>query len=399
MVEVLQKGDSDKKIKKFSNIFISTPGKLVDLLKNDRVILKNGIKVLVFNEADLQCVYGFKEDIYNLIKHLPTGYQTIITSSSVSDDVRQLKQVMLQNPVTINLEKAEQNVNQGSVSHYYKYAEEEEKVTILLSLFKFQIFCGKMIIFTNSDDRCYKLHTFLKYFGYNSLTLSRNMPQKVKADTVTEYNRNVSNILIISCTFEDDTNKELKADGGQKALLKTINYSSVSNIVNLDFPSNINSFVDKNNILFSKSNHLTILYLVNVNEKDFLDQAKLDLKTLYNSKDEIVMEFKLKFEDVSALQYRCAELWRAITKQVIRSNFYLQPGKGIELTKKLRNYLTIFNRGRETNKLSLKSCAHLTSCSKIPEYITMNKTLGGHKVKKNSKRLAGHKRKERNPLK
>jgi ATP-dependent RNA helicase DDX56/DBP9 len=79
----------------------------------------------------------------------------VLASATLSDEVMDLKKIMLHNSVTLKLEEPElPPITQ--LAHYYILAEEEEKAAILFTLFKLFLIKGKCIIFVNSVNKCYK---------------------------------------------------------------------------------------------------------------------------------------------------------------------------------------------------------------------------------------------------
>lgn len=155
------------------DIIISTPTRILSHLNQKNISLKDSLELLVIDEADLMFSFGFEVDLKNVLKHLPPNYQvifkikmkssfslllsiqSILASATLSDEVMDLKKIMLHNPITLKLEEAElPPINQ--LSHYHLPAEENDKAAILFTLFKLHLIKGKSIIFVNSVDKCYK---------------------------------------------------------------------------------------------------------------------------------------------------------------------------------------------------------------------------------------------------
>lgn len=82
-------------------------------------------------------------------------YQAILASATLSEEVVQLKQLVLHNPVILKLQEPD-IAPPTQLAHFYVPAEEEEKAVILYALLKLHLVKGKSIIFVNTVDRCYK---------------------------------------------------------------------------------------------------------------------------------------------------------------------------------------------------------------------------------------------------
>lgn len=137
------------------DIVVSTPGKILQNLKDGSVDFKKQLETLVVDEADLVFSYGFEEDMSEILKYLPSIYQAILASATLTDEVLNLKKMVLHNPVILKLQEPEL-APMSQISHYHISAEEKDKATILYSLFKLHLIRGKSIVFVNSVDRCYK---------------------------------------------------------------------------------------------------------------------------------------------------------------------------------------------------------------------------------------------------
>lgn len=94
-------------------------------------------------------------NIFICCRHLPKIYQAILASATLSNDVKNLKSLVLHNPVTLKLEEPDL-APASQLTHYHLFAEEMDKATILYALLKLHLIRGKTIIFVNTVDKCYK---------------------------------------------------------------------------------------------------------------------------------------------------------------------------------------------------------------------------------------------------
>ncbi|OAA46322.1 DEAD-like helicase [Metarhizium rileyi] len=86
------------------NILISSPGRLVELLSSPHVHCpQSSFEMLVLDEADRLLDLGFKQDLQNIISHLPKQRRTGLFSASVSEAVSEIIRVGLRNPVKIEV--------------------------------------------------------------------------------------------------------------------------------------------------------------------------------------------------------------------------------------------------------------------------------------------------------
>lgn len=91
------------KIKQGVDVVIATPGRLLDLLTNKHLSLKD-ISVLVFDEADRMLDLGFKAEIDQIIEQIPQKRQTLLFSATFDDSIYKLSKTLLNNPQIITID-------------------------------------------------------------------------------------------------------------------------------------------------------------------------------------------------------------------------------------------------------------------------------------------------------
>lgn len=73
-----------------------------------------------------------------LLNHLPTVYQAILASATLSEDVITLKKLILHNPAILKLEEPPL-APPSQLAHYTLSAEENDKAAILYALLKLHL--------------------------------------------------------------------------------------------------------------------------------------------------------------------------------------------------------------------------------------------------------------------
>ncbi len=87
-----------------SQIVVGTPGRILDFM--ERGLLKvDGLKSLVFDEADEMLDMGFAEDIERLMAAVPEDRQTIFFSATFEPRIRRLVENYTRNAATITIEQ------------------------------------------------------------------------------------------------------------------------------------------------------------------------------------------------------------------------------------------------------------------------------------------------------
>jgi ATP-dependent RNA helicase DDX56/DBP9 len=87
-------------------VVVCTPARIATAIKEcwlQPSVLAAALQVLILDEADLLLSYGYTEDLQAVAVHIPRSAQCMLMSATSSADVEQLQQLVLHNPVTLNL--------------------------------------------------------------------------------------------------------------------------------------------------------------------------------------------------------------------------------------------------------------------------------------------------------
>ncbi|CAH2006310.1 unnamed protein product [Acanthoscelides obtectus] len=87
------------------DIVVGTPARTLQHLKAGNLNLKKSLEMVVVDEADLVFSFGYEDEIKELMGYMPKIYQAILASATLSNDVKNLKSLILHNPVTLKLEE------------------------------------------------------------------------------------------------------------------------------------------------------------------------------------------------------------------------------------------------------------------------------------------------------
>ncbi|KAH6576674.1 hypothetical protein BASA50_001879 [Batrachochytrium salamandrivorans] len=192
-------------IAELPDIIVATPAKVVAHIDANNIVLKDTVESLVIDEADLILSYGHDEDVKKLLVHLPRIVQSYLMSATLSEDVNELKQLVLHNPAILKLEESAEELSM--LTQYIIKCDEREKFLLAFFILKLHVHpfgSGKTIIFVNSIDRCYRLKIFLEIFGIKSCALNSELPLKSRFHIVQEFNKGVYDVIIAT-----DENSEM----------------------------------------------------------------------------------------------------------------------------------------------------------------------------------------------
>src|SRR6476620_10348129 len=113
------------------DILVATPGRLLDLM-NQRHVSLHEIKFFVLDEADRMLDMGFVHDVKRIIGKLPVQKQTLFFSATMPGEIKQLANMLLKNPVKVEVTPVASTVDTIQQSLYY--VEKQNKKLLLAHL-------------------------------------------------------------------------------------------------------------------------------------------------------------------------------------------------------------------------------------------------------------------------
>ncbi|HMQ44057.1 MAG TPA: DEAD/DEAH box helicase [Mariniflexile sp.] len=179
-------------LKKGVDILIATPGRLLDLHKQD-IINLDYVETLVLDEADLMLDMGFIDDVKK-IEHLCTHEkQILLFSATIPFKVEQLANAILCEPERV--EVAQNSSTSKNVNQVLYYVPKRNKIELCLHLLRNSI-KGSILIFRRTKFGVEKLEQTLKSNGYKVSSLHGDKSQNLREDALNSFKMNKVNILI-----------------------------------------------------------------------------------------------------------------------------------------------------------------------------------------------------------
>lgn len=179
-------------LQKGVDILIATPGRLLDLRKQEIINLSH-IQTLVLDEADLMLDMGFIDDVKKIVKVCPRNRQILLFSATMPNKVNQLASEILNNPEKIEVattSSAAENVDQK----LYKVPK-PKKMELCLHLLRNTI-KGSILIFRRTKFGVDKLEQSLTKNGYNVTSLHGDKTQSARQEALNKFKNKEINILI-----------------------------------------------------------------------------------------------------------------------------------------------------------------------------------------------------------
>ena len=98
------------------DVVIGTPGRLVDLLRRERLPL-GGLKAVVLDEADEMLDLGFREDLETILKAAPAERRTLLLSATIPPEIRAMAKRFQREAVAIDPRRSQAGGATPSQAH------------------------------------------------------------------------------------------------------------------------------------------------------------------------------------------------------------------------------------------------------------------------------------------
>jgi len=213
-IEALQRG---------VEIVVACPGRLLDLHNEGYVDLSH-VEVLVLDEADRMCDMGFLPDIRRILKLLPAQRQTLFFSATMPDEIRELAETILKDPVTVQIGII---APAKSVSHALYPVPRALKKDLLLALLD-RTATGRVLIFTRTKHRARNLARDLLKRKFNAAALQGNMSQNQRQNALDGFRDGKFDVLVAT---------DVAARG--------IDVTDITHVINFDIPDTVDAYTHR----------------------------------------------------------------------------------------------------------------------------------------------------------
>jgi ATP-dependent RNA helicase RhlE len=174
------------------DILIATPGRLLDLINQRHVSLRD-IKFFVLDEADRMLDMGFVHDVKRIISKLPVKKQTLFFSATMPHEIRQLANDLLNNPVKVEVTPPSTTVDMIQQSLYYVGKQNK---TFLLGHLLNDGSIKTALVFTKTKHGADRLAKQLFKAGINAEAIHGNKSQNERQRALQNFKNNRTRILV-----------------------------------------------------------------------------------------------------------------------------------------------------------------------------------------------------------
>jgi|TARA_R110002110_G_scaffold58543_16_gene166334 ATP-dependent RNA helicase DeaD len=213
-----------ERLKTTTHIVVATPGRLVDLMKREKIDLKD-VKYLVLDEAD-EMISALKEDVDTIIKGIPKSRRTLLFTATMPGTIKQLVQNYMSKHV-VHIEADMSSLGHQGIDNQYVVVEPIEKLEVLMHFLKSKE-GERGIIFCKTKAAVNKLAKNLAINKFSSGALHGSLAQPIRDRIMGQFREGNVDILVAT---------DLAARG--------IDVKEISYVVNYHLPDTYEAFVHR----------------------------------------------------------------------------------------------------------------------------------------------------------
>lgn len=265
------------------HIVIGTPGRILDHIERGTLNLL-GVETVVLDEADEMLDMGFREDIEQILRHIPKQRQTLLFSATIPDEIKRIAKFYQKNPKHLKVSSKQMTVPE--ITEYFYNVKEKYKFDDLTRLIDvYDISLG--LVFCNTKRRVDYVVRHLKNRGYSVDGIHGDMKQKIRDKVMNKFRRGDIEILVAT---------DVAARG--------IDVANVQAVFNYDVPQNPEYYVHRIGRTARAGNIGYAFTLVDGKEQRMLDnirkttKSKIKKQKIPSYKEMSEIKNKLIFEEV-----------------------------------------------------------------------------------------------------
>ncbi|MDG1504045.1 MAG: DEAD/DEAH box helicase, partial [Flavicella sp.] len=220
----VKQGKQTEKLKRGVDILVATPGRLLDLMQQGYISLKD-IDYFVLDEADQMLDMGFIHDIKKLLAKLPTKRQSLFFSATMPKNILELSQTILHNQAEVSVKPEQATAEKVSQAIYF--VKKGDKSKLLIDLVH-ENEGASTLVFSRTKHGADKVVRTLEKAGIKAAAIHGNKSQNARQRALGAFKNGALNILIAT---------DIAARG--------IDVSDLALVVNYDLPNIPETYVHR----------------------------------------------------------------------------------------------------------------------------------------------------------
>jgi len=207
------------------HVVSGTPGRVFDMISRNALNTRH-IRLLVIDEADEMLQRNFKSQIYDIYRYLPPHTQIIVISATMSNEVLEVTEKFMNDPVRI-LVKRDELTLEGIKLFFVAVEKEDWKFDTLIDLYD-TLTVTQAVIFCNTKRKVDWLTDKMRKQNFTVSAIHGDMPQRERDAITNEFREGESRVLICTDVFG-----------------RGIDVAQVSLVINYDLPNSRELFIHR----------------------------------------------------------------------------------------------------------------------------------------------------------
>jgi ATP-dependent RNA helicase RhlE len=176
------------------DILISTPGRLLDLVSQGFIHLRN-LEIFVLDEADRMLDMGFIHDVKKIIAVLPQKRQSLFFSATMPPEIISLASTIVHKPVKVSVTPVTATTDLISQSIYY--VDKGNKNSLLLHVLQDRSITSALV-FTRTKHGADRLAKILSKSGIKAEAIHGNKTQNARQRALNNFKDRNIRVLVAS---------------------------------------------------------------------------------------------------------------------------------------------------------------------------------------------------------
>ena len=173
-------------------VLVATPGRLLELVDSNAVHLSE-IDTLVLDEADKMLNLGFQEEMKRIFSLLPQKRQNLLFSATLNDNLAEINQIILRDPVIIKMESEPESIDLIEQTGYF--VPLEKKGPLLRYLIK-KNDLKQVLVFTSSTFQADNVADKLCKNGIDAVSIHSKKSQGARTEALREFKTGKLQVLV-----------------------------------------------------------------------------------------------------------------------------------------------------------------------------------------------------------
>lgn len=230
------------------DFLVATPGRLLDHLGQKTVSLED-VEFLVLDEADRMLDMGFIHDIRRLLKLIPEKRQTLLFSATFSDEIRELADSFLKDPVNIEIARNKE----AAIIEQEAYTIAKKRKRELLRDLIVDNQWEQVLVFTRMKHTANRLAQQLEKDGIVAAAIHGNKSQSARTKALAGFKDHTVRVLVAT---------DIAARG--------LDIEGLPHVVNYELPNVAEDYVHRIGRTGRAGHPGHAVSLVSPDEKDYL---------------------------------------------------------------------------------------------------------------------------------